>query len=347
MKPIKNCMKLYEKNKYRGMFDENTLLTISQQRKKVQTLSTEITTLGGLLNSSEDKKAVILKDKDGILLKLMKLTKQELTDPLVLTAICTFTIDLFESPEIKNSTKEMEPYANELENMEHLVPYLGGDKYQALLQMTRRYYDDERTVQKVTDSGAIGETQITHRIENESNKSIDSEEAAEKKQELIKNSLLNLDDEIVSDLFISIINLMKYFCIEYIKQEEHPDTNEDGSKFERNEHIDDICKWLNDNGREAALFACLSVPDDNVKLAVVRCLFEVPLENLDADEIGEICGIMEKCTNIGAGKTELVLSTVYWICYKLANGDPEEVTSSKDFQTIYGEKVMNEAFSIL
>lgn len=108
----------------------------------------------------------------------------------------------------------MGPYAKELENMEHLVPYLGGDKYQELLQMTRRYYDDERTVQKVTDSGAIGETQITHRIDNDSNKSIDSEELAEKKAELIKNSLINLDDEIVSDLMISIINLMKYFCIE-------------------------------------------------------------------------------------------------------------------------------------
>lgn len=166
------------------------------------------------MNSSEDKKAIILKDKDGILLKLMKLTNQYLTDPLVLTAICTFTIDLFESPEIKLKSEAMEPYAKELENMEHLLPYLGGDKYQELLQMTRRYYDDERTVQKVTDSGAIGETQITHRIDNDSNKSIDSEEAAEKKAELIKNSLINLEDEIVSDLMISIINLMKYFCIE-------------------------------------------------------------------------------------------------------------------------------------
>lgn len=126
-----------------------------------------------------------------------------------------------------------------------------------------------------------------------------------------------------------------------------PEVDEKGRPIPRNDHIDEICDWLNENGREAALFACLSVPDDNVKLAVVRCLFEVPTDNLDASEIGEICGIMEKCKNIGAGKTELVLSTVYWICYKLANGDPEMLESSKDFQTLYGEKTMNEALSIL
>lgn len=88
----------------------------------------------------------------------MKLTNQDATDPLVLTAICTFCIDLFESDEIKGTSEAMAPYAFELENMSELISYLGGEKYQNLLNMTRRYYNGEQTVQKVTDSGALGET---------------------------------------------------------------------------------------------------------------------------------------------------------------------------------------------
>jgi hypothetical protein len=73
----------------------------------------------------------------------------------------------------------------------------------------------------------------------------------------------------------------------------------------------------------------------------------VPLDDLEASELSQIVGIMGQCTNIGAGKTELVLSTVYWICYKLANGDPEQLESSKIFQCKFGENTMNEALSIL
>ena len=82
--------------------------------------------------------------------------------------------------------------------MVELIPYLGNEKYQELLLMSRKYHNCEKTVQKVTDSGNIEDTQITHKQINDNDKSIDLEEAAEKRQEIIKNSLKNLDDEIVS-----------------------------------------------------------------------------------------------------------------------------------------------------
>lgn len=84
-----------------------------------------------------------------------------------------------------------------------------------------------------------------------------------------------------------------------------------------------------------------------MKLAVVSCLFVVPLDELESDEITQITAIMSQCNNIGAGKTELVLSTVYWICYKLSVGDPEEIDSSKIFQMKFGENTINEALTIL
>lgn len=68
--------------------------------------------------------------------------------------------------------------------------------------------------------------------------------------------------------------------------------------------------------RENALFNALRVPDDLVKLEVVGCLFTVPIDELEADEINNITAVMSQCNNIGAGETELVLSTIYWICTK-------------------------------
>ena len=58
------------------------------------------------------------------------------------------------------------------------------------------------------------------------------------------------------------------------------------------------------------------MPNDNVRLEVVKCLFNVPLDELDVDEIAEIVNIM-KTTNIGVGNTEIVLSYIFWIITNL------------------------------
>ena len=42
---------------------------------------------------------------------------------------------------------------------------------------------------------------------------------------------------------------------------------------------------MNENHREKALFNCLEIPNDEVRLAVVRCLYNVPLTELDDEEI--------------------------------------------------------------
>jgi hypothetical protein len=138
---------------------------------------------------------------------------------------------------------------------------------------------------------------------------------AAKQQQQITASLAHLDDPIVNELFISIIHLMRYFCLE-------------ADQNQANELFDDISQSLNDNHREDALFKCLIIPDDEVRLAVVECLFVVPLDEFDSEEIARITKIMSSCSNIGAGKTELVLSTIYWICTKLVMVDRQEIESS-------------------
>lgn len=72
----------------------------------------------------------------------------------------------------------------------------------------------------------------------------------------------------------------------------------------KNNLFNEISQALNDNQknpREVALFNSLRIPDDNVRLAVVECLFVVPMDELEIDEIAQITAVMGTCNNIGAG----------------------------------------------
>ena len=70
---------------------------------------------------------------------------------------------------------------------------------------------------------------------------------------------------------------------------------------------------MNEAERETALFNCLKVPDDGVKLAVVDCLYYVPHSQLDPPEIESLLRTVENYQNIGVGQTELVLSKIFSI----------------------------------
>ena len=91
---------------------------------------------------------------------------------------------------------------------------------------------------------------------------------------MIWDSLKKLEDPFASELFISVINLVIYFC-----------TEADNVEATGNTIFDGVSESLNQNGREDALFKSLAIPNDEVKLAVVKCLFVVPLDELDLDEI--------------------------------------------------------------
>ena len=81
---------------------------------------------------------------------------------------------------------------------------------------------------------------------------------------------------------------MRYFCSE-------AEDNKVNSLF------DATSGSMNENGRETALFNCLKIPDDNVRLAVVECLLVVPLDEFDYGEINIVTNVISTCNNIGAG----------------------------------------------
>lgn len=97
--------------------------TVLQQYKKYQCLAAEIRALGGLLNCNRIYRKEILNEP--LLLKLVKLIGVDKVDPILLTAVCQFTLVLFRCDEIRNDKKEMEPYYIAIKSCEKLLQYLG------------------------------------------------------------------------------------------------------------------------------------------------------------------------------------------------------------------------------
>lgn len=136
----------------------------------------------------------------------------------------------------------------------------------------------------------------------------------------------------IQDLFIAIINLINFFC-------------EEAERIGSSPIFEEVSQSLNDANREAALFNCLEVPNDDVKLAVVECLNNVPLSEFDTEEIATIIRLLGSYKNIGAGKTEYVLAKIFWILMKLTKD--KESDSGKNFRMKFGEKAISEALDIL
>ena len=61
-------------------------------------------------------------------------------DPIMLTAVCSFTLDVFKCEEIRDRREKMRPFADRLDNLKKLIPLLGMEKFQELLTISRKYY---------------------------------------------------------------------------------------------------------------------------------------------------------------------------------------------------------------
>ena len=323
---IRKSLTIYKK--YNSLFDQGSKETVEMQMLKYQTLAAEITTLGGLMNAGGENREKIL--NDSVVLDLLTIMGHPKTDPILLTAICTFAYDVFECEEIMDDEERMSPYQQAIQNLNFMIPYLGFERYPDLLQMTKRYHSIQNSVAKQ------GDDQEAFQPNDKMDMNIDSSNGPEANQLQILASLSHLDDYIVNDLFKSIIRLVELIC-------RQASVNKKNSLFQT------ISSNLDDCQREQALFNCLEIPNDDVRLAVVKCLFVIPIREFQMSEIAHITKIMSNCNNIGAGKTEHVLSTIYWICTKFVCGDTEgeEGSSARIFQEKFGEKTVNEAVNIL
>lgn len=91
-------------------------------------------------------------------------------------------------------------------------------------------------------------------------------------------------------LFVAIIRLINFFCETNEKlpilKEREPTKYKDYVTLEQK--YNDVCDALDHASRETALFNCLEVPNDHVRLEVVKCLYNVPLSQYSIDEEAQL-----------------------------------------------------------
>ena len=118
-----------------------------------------------------------------------------------------------------------------------------------------------------------------------------------------------------------------------------------GKNKKSKKYFNEISEALNDNEREKYLFKCFEIPDDEVRLALVNCILQVPLSELDIEEINYLMNAIREAKNIGAGKAEEIISTIFLIFINLVK---DQVNSaSKSFRVKYGSSAIEYCLQIL
>ena len=112
-------------------------------------------------------------------------------------------------------------------------------------------------------------------------------------------SLQKLNDDLVYEVFTKIIELLAHFSLH--------------GSLDTTPTFDECSRELYELKRNDALFRAMEINDDEVRLAVVSCLYVVPMEELKRSDIGKIVNLLKKATSVDEGKTELVLATLFQI----------------------------------
>jgi hypothetical protein len=89
----------------------------------------------------------------------------------------------------------------------------------------------------------------------------------------------------------------------------------------------------------------LATPNDDVRLAIVQCLLTIKVSELDSKEVAKLVTLLGSYKNLGAGKTEQVISNIMMILTKIVVGG--DSAAKLDFVTIYSENATLDALDIL
>ena len=65
------------------------------------------------------------------------------------------------------------------------------------------------------------------------------------------------------------------------------------------------------------MFLALATPNDDVRLAIVQCLLTIKISELESKELVRLVALLSSYTNLGAGKTESVISNIMMILTKI------------------------------
>ena len=173
LKQITQSLQVYKIEK--RLFREGDMVSIQDQIKASQSLAAQITTLGGLLQSdNEGYRIRILADP--IVMYMIEIMSHDRHEIILLTAVCTFALDLFECVELRDDPVFMEPFAEMTGYLTHIMPYLGFEYYPRLLEQAQFYHDNSANASDEVEQ-ALNDP-LQHIFEYEDRDDMDEDEKA-------------------------------------------------------------------------------------------------------------------------------------------------------------------------
>jgi len=140
-----------------------------------------------------------------------------------------------------------------------------------------------------------------------------------------------LENDLVTSAMLGIVSLVEFFAAE-------DDSIEDD---QARQLVNDA---MNIQGRETILLKLLVIPNDDLKLIVMRCLSKVPLSQIEPDEMGAIVQCLSDVKNIGEGRTEEMLALVVRQLQRLLLAPGE---TGQHFCDSFAERAVAECSEIL
>ena len=316
MQEIKLTFYSYKKSQTLAPADNKDNVALIVKMYKV--FSAQISLVASLLNAEERQREQLLEEP--LIKELLQVLTHSNTDPILLTSICYLAEKVLNCDSVRTNPRELGDKITRMQSCEGLLPYLGMGKYRDLLRNAQKYSGQEDQV--VNQDGNEG-------------------------------ALEYLNDPIIHQLFIQIIKLIEFFCRELallVKLEKEATNGRiDENQRRLKQSYQQVCSRLNEADREQALFKCLEIPNDDVRLAVVHCLYYVPIEEIDAEEIDQLLKLMSP-QNIGAGKTELVLAVIFNILSNLLSDNSNNIKTSETttlFKTKFSFTAISLAIAIM
>lgn len=242
---------------------------------KYRTFAQLINVYGIFVKYIEFKKLKeLLTENNSWVLRLFEIIGNDLTDPLLLTAICKLAYKCFDSEIGLNNRTAAKKMFLALKDFAPLLEYLEGDRGNQAGYIKYTYICNEAMKY---EQGSWFE-----------NKPIQFE---------------NLTNPVVHNLMISIIELIKFVCKYSVDPKGTADTTYASNIGEQ---CFRVSQFLNTNNRETILFNCLNIPSDDVKIAIAKCLSYVKIDEIEADELTYMIRLISEYKNLGAGRTEEV-----------------------------------------
>lgn len=228
-------------------------------------------------------------------------------DPIIVTACCEFLYSILTNEEVMHCHRIIENCIEKVKTFERIVLFLGAERYYEACEQVNRY----------------GEGTLTERGE--------------------PVPLFKLNSPIMHKLFISIIKLIAIIC-ERAAAEDDVNLDEEDEDYQIKLLYEEYSETLNDLERETLLFNVLDVPNDDVKLAVARCLDKIKISEIDSDELSHLVRIIGSQKNLGIGKTEEILSLIFLILSKVIR---KTTATSREFIARYSKIAIENCIEIL